>query len=92
MPHGICNNLALRSPYHRRAGLRSPAECIADRLVPGRVYSFEKLGHKKYPAGEIPLRITEGESRLTGTIAFVRVYDVRYGWKDGALVPRGATK
>ena len=76
-------NLALRE--HGTSG-RLEEECVPKNLERGGRYRFLKEGQRNYwLEGEIPLRITEGNQKLSRPIASVVILEATHFTKDAQV-------
>ena len=76
----------------RKAGTegRKRGECIPANLREGQVYSFLKRGQRNYwLEGEIPLRTTEGNQRLSRPIAAITILYVTHHLIKGEVHTEG---
>ena len=69
---------------------RQDAECLPEKLVEGATYHFLKQGQRNYwLEGEIALRQTQGEQRLSKPIASIRIKEATHFLGDGKPYTRG---
>ena len=86
-------DLALRDFSECEAGRRRKEECIPERLEPGKIYEFLKLGQRLYWLdGELPLVETKGEGKLSRPMASVIVLEVTHFKQGGKTWTKGKYK
>ena len=79
----------------RKAGTdgRKRGECIPADIREGKVYSFLKRGQRNYwLEGEIPLRTTEGNQRLSRPLAAITILYVTHHLINGEIYSEGKYK
>jgi hypothetical protein len=83
-------DLCLRA--HGTVG-RDIAECLPEKLEVDGVYSFFKKGQRNYwLEGEVPLRETRGEGRLSRPVASVLILRAEHRLINGAVWTEGEYK
>ena len=83
-------DLCLRSFESVVSGDRNEEECLPRLLDCGKTYKFLKRGQRHYWfKGEIPLRMTEGDERLSRPIGSVRILEATHFLKDEEVWTKG---
>lgn len=86
-------DLCLRDISEYKNGNRKIEECIPENLVEGNEYEFMKSGQRLYwLEGELPLRETKGNERLSKPKASIVFTEVSHHFKNGQLFTRGKYK
>ena len=76
----------------RNAGTegRKEEECVPKNIINGNRYKFLKRGQRNYwLKGEVPLRITEGDQRLSRPLASVLIIYVIHKKINGEIYTEG---
>jgi hypothetical protein len=72
-------DLALRDYKEFLKGARKEDECIPERIISGKIYTFLKKGLRNYwLMGELPLVRTEGNQKLSRPLASIRILEVTH--------------
>jgi hypothetical protein len=86
-------DLALRIISEFKIGRRKIEECIPENLKAGEVYDFLKRAQRNYWLhGEIPLRITSGNEKLSRPIASIIILEATHFIDAGEVWTRGKYK
>lgn len=86
-------DLALRNINEFKAGRRKRAECIPAKLQEGKIYPFLKREQRNYWFyGEIPLRETKGQQRLSRPLASVKILEATHFISQGEVWTKGKYK
>lgn len=71
-------------------GERITSECLPRNLERGRIYDFLKKGQRNYYLmGEVSLRITEGNGKLSRPVASVQIVEATHYLLGGEIWTRG---
>ena len=82
-------NLDLALRRHGSMG-RLEEECVPEKLEIEKIYPFLKDGQRNYLfEGEIPLRITEGNQKLSRPIASVVILETTHFLSLGEMCTKG---
>jgi hypothetical protein len=83
-------DLALRDYKEFLKGARKEDECIPERLISGKIYTFLKKGLRNYwLLGEIPLVRTQGNQQLSRPIASVKILEATHLLLNGEEYTKG---
>ena len=90
-------DLALRDYKEFLKGARKEEECIPERLISGKIYSFLKKGYRLYwlsdsefwSRGEMPLCKTEGNENLSRPIASIKMLELTHFLSNGEVYTKG---
>jgi len=86
-------DLALRDFSEFEKGNRLIEECIPKDMKAGEIYLFLKKEQRNYwILGEIPLRKTKGNGKLSRSIAGIQILEATHFLKDGAIWTKGKYK
>ena len=93
-------DLALRDIAEYKKRKREKEECIPDRLIKGKIYSFLKKGQrlfwlnddKFWGNGQLPLCKTDGKEKLSCPIASIKILEATHFLKDREIWTRGKYK
>jgi hypothetical protein len=90
-------DLALRDYKEFLKGARKEEECIPERLISGKIYSFLKKGYRLYwlsdsefwSRGEMPLCKTEGNENLSRPVASIKMLELTHFLLGGEVYTKG---
>jgi hypothetical protein len=72
---------------------KDPEECLPENLIAGNTYNFLKLGQRHYwLLGEIALRKTIGDEKLSRPIASIIILNSTHFVKDNKVWTKGSFK
>lgn len=72
---------------------REKDECIPEQIKEGEIYNFLKKGQRLYwQCGEVPLRITEGNQKLSKPLASVIIIEEVHFTRNNEIWTRGKYK
>ena len=83
-------DLNLRNYSEFLEGRRSKEECLPEKIVVGKTYPFLKKDQRLYWLdGELPLRETVGQGKLSRAIASIIIEEVTYIKTNGQTYTKG---
>lgn len=86
-------DLALRNIKEFKDGRRKKAECIPEKLIKGKIYSFLKKEQRNYWLhGEIPLVETKGDQILSRPKAGIIILEATHFLKNREVYTKGKFK